>query len=76
MDRGACTIKPFANGWGVEHDSETLGPYPTREAALAAAVAVARPAIRAGGGVRISVPGRDAARLAPDKTAYITLERS
>ncbi len=48
-----------AGGWSVLHDSDAPNNYPTKEAALEAAVGAASLAIREGHEVRISVPGRD-----------------
>jgi hypothetical protein len=48
-----------AGGWSVLHDGDAPNNYPTKEAALEAAVGAASLAIREGHEVRISVPNRD-----------------
>ena len=36
MGSAVYKIVPFENGWGVEHDGSTAGPYVSKSAALEA----------------------------------------
>lgn len=45
--------------WGVQHDSDPIGDYSSKEAAFEAAIAAATNAIKFGHEVRITVPGTD-----------------
>lgn len=44
-----------SDGWSINHNGSMEGSYVTKEAAFEAAVAAASGAIRAGGGVLLSV---------------------
>lgn len=63
MGRATYTVVPYRDGWGVEHDGMTTGPYQTREAAFEAAVPSASIAIAEGHEVDVVV--KTAPRLDP-----------
>ncbi len=60
MGHAAYKVLPYQQGWGVEHDGETVGPYETREAAYEAIVAAGSMAMREGHSLSIEVPARPA----------------
>jgi len=62
MGTAAYRITSYQDGWGVEHDGSTKGPYETKEAAFEATVMAASNALREGHAVEISAPGRQAER--------------
>ena len=62
MGTAAYRIRSYQDGWGVEHDGSTQGPYETKEAAFEATVMAASNALREGHAVEISAPGRQAER--------------
>lgn len=41
MGQAIYRIGPYRDGWGVEHDGVTQGPYETKEAAFEATVTAA-----------------------------------
>jgi hypothetical protein len=57
MKSAAYRIVPHEDGWGVEHDGKTTGPYDTKEAAFEAAIPPASNAIKLGYAVSVSVDG-------------------
>jgi hypothetical protein len=51
-------VSGSGGAWHVKHDGEPIGNYPSKEAAVEAAVAAALETIREGYEVQISVPGK------------------
>jgi hypothetical protein len=60
MGMAAYRIVRVTDGWGVDHDGSTQGPYETKEAAFEATIMAASNAMREGHAVQISAPGREA----------------
>ncbi len=59
MKSAAYRIVAFQDGWGVEHDGKTTGPYDTKEAAFEAAILPASNAIKLGYEVAVTVEGSE-----------------
>jgi len=65
MGSAVYKIALFEEGWGVEHDGSTAGPYVSKSAALEATAHAASIAMHDGHAIEITAPGREADRLAP-----------